>query len=204
MEKFVNILVVNFRKIILPIIILAVGTVAVQMVVYGFTLRDNYGYEYYEMVDPTMDTVIAQYPIPFMSDKSMECWNNIGLASLIIAIALIIFLGKEKDNSISILRNLPVRRSTLWIAKFIQVSTSILLIYLANYCAMYLQYLYYEKTVHEKFRELFTFAWDNNQLRTFFIELAVFMVVAVIITILYYVKNYSVKTGKGGTQNEEN
>ena len=47
MEKFVYILVVNFRKIILPIIILAVGTVAVQMVVYGFTLRDNYGYEYY-------------------------------------------------------------------------------------------------------------------------------------------------------------
>ena len=198
MGKFWEIFVVNFRKSIKPIMFLACVTVVVQLVVYGFTLRDNYGYHYYEMATVSSENTFCTYSIPFMSDKSMECWNNIGLASLIIGISLIIFFGREKDNSISILRNLPVRRSTLWFAKFAQVSLSILLIYLANYCAMYLQYLFYEETVHEKFRAVFAFAWDNKQLRTFFIEMAVFMVAAVIITILYYKKNYSIKVSKGG------
>lgn len=205
MREFFDVLSINFKKIILPIIVLACGTVVLQMIVYGVTLRDNYGYRFYEFVDPVEDSVICEVPIPFMSVKSIECWDNICLASLMVAVALIIIFGMVKDNSVSILRNLPVRRSTLWIAKFTQVSLTILFVLSTNYCSMYLQYLYYENTIHEKFRTLFAFGWGNGMLSDFVFKLVFYMFVATIITIVHCVKNYSVKVTKlrkGGYRDE--
>lgn len=205
MKQFMNVMLMNFRKILLPIMILACLTVVVQVVVYtlGLTQNDAYaayaglGYEAYR------GSVICTEPVCFMTDLQTDRWNTVGLVSLIIAILFTVFIGKDSEQNISIIRNLPVKRVVLWLAKLVAVVLPLALVYCANYTAMFAQYLIYQNKVIDKFREVFVFYWNNGMTRTFFIELGVLIVIAVVISVFYSVKNYSIKNAKkGGTSNE--
>ncbi len=207
MKKFADVIIMDFRKILLPIMLLACITVAVQIGVYTFALMGSEAYEeYIELGENVYGTdVFCTNPVSFIGEGRVERWNVVGLISLIIGIMLTLFCGKETEQNISIIRNLPVNRFVLWLAKFVQVMLSLLLVYCANYTAMFLQYVIYKKMVIEKFRALFVFEWNNSVLETFFMELGVLAVFAIVISVIYSVKNYSIKTKKnGGRSNEEN
>ena len=97
-----------------------------------------------------------------------------------------------------VIRNLPVRRSVLWLAKFIQLGLSLVLVYLANYAALFIQYIIYQSKVEEEYRALFAFWWNNKVCSTFFGELIALIVLALIISVIYSIKHYSIRRIKEG------
>lgn len=207
MKKFTDVIIMNFRKILVPIMLLTFVTIAVQIGVYAFALMENGAYrEYSELGENVYNAdVLCINPVSFIGEGGIERWNVVGLISLIIGIMLILFCSKETQQNISIIRNLPVNRFILWLAKFVQVILSLLIIYCADYAAIFFQYMIYKKVVIEKFRTLFAFEWNNDLTENFFKGLGILAVIAIVISVIYSVKNYSIKTKKnGGRSNEEN
>ena len=121
----------------------------------------------------------------------MECYRT--------CILIVCFCSREKAENSMAIRNLPVRRSVLWFAKFTQLTLALALVYLSNYAALFLQYLIYTLRVKEEYRELFTFWWNNETVSTFFGEFVVLIVISLIISVFYSAKHYTIiRVKKGG------
>ena len=201
MKKFMYLLIMNFRKSIVPMILLAVITAAAQVCVYNASLSYDDKYENSVLYEGTANAY--RNPVEFMDDDREDRWNVIGLISLTSGIFLVCFCGREKEENYMVLRNLPVKRGMLWLAKFSQITLSLVLIYLTNYAAMFLQYWVYTLRVKEEYRELFVFWWNNETQKNFFNGLTVTIVIAFIITMIYSIKHYAIyKIKKGGKQYE--
>ena len=201
MKKFMYLLIMNFRKSIVPMILLAVITVVAQVCVYNASLSYDDKYENSDLYEGTANAY--RNPVEFMDDDREDRWNVIGLISLTSGIFLVCFCGREKEENYMVLRNLPVKRGMLWLAKFSQITLSLVLIYLTNYAAMFLQYWVYTLRVKEEYRELFVFWWNNETQKNFFNGLTVTIVIAFIITMIYSIKHYAIyKIKKGGKQYE--
>lgn len=200
MKQFMNVMLMNFRKILLPIIILACVTVVVQVGMYNIFLGQDAAYAVYTAWgdEAGNNDVVCTEPVYFMGNEQVNSWNIVGLASLIIAIMLTIFVGKDNEQNIDIIRNLPVKRGVLWLAKLVSVVLPLVFVYCTNYAAMFLNYQIYKAKVIEKFRALFVFYWNNEMVETFLLELLVVIVIALIISVIYSVKYYRIKTSKKG------
>lgn len=196
MKKFLDLLVMNFRKCVLPMIILAVITVVVQVSMYNVALSHDDAYKNYEL-RKGMASGYAM-PVEFLDNDRVDRWNVAGLVSLTAGVLLVCFCGKEKVEHHMVIRNLPVRRSVLWLAKFIQLGLSLALVYLANYAALFIQYIIYQSKVEEEYRALFAFWWNNKVCSTFFGELIALIVLALIISVIYSIKHYSIRRIKEG------
>ena len=201
MKKFMYLLIMNFRKSVVPMILLAVITVVAQVCVYNASLSYDDKYENYIRYEGTESTY--GNPVEFLDDDREDRWNVVGLISLTSGIFLVCFCSREKEENYMVLRNLPVKRSALWLAKFAQITLSLVLIYLTNYAAMFLQYWVYTLRVKEEYRELFVFWWNNEMEKNFFKGLIVMIVIAFIISLIYSTKHYAInKIKKGGKQYE--
>lgn len=202
MKKFGNLVLMNFKRVLMPIIITALSAVGVQVLMYIILLTSGAAYEKYasfggmEYVESNPTAAICTQPIAFMKDNDIWVWNIVGLISIIVAIMLNIFKGRESEQNNSVLRTLPVSRFKLWAAKFVQVFLSLAFVYCANYAAMFINYGIYSALVHENFRKIFIFDWNNTVTETFFTELTVFLIIALVISIVYSVKKYSLETPK--------
>lgn len=196
MKKYMNLLILNFRKSVLPIIILTVVTVVVQVCMYNLALTHDDVYENYTLREGLTSGYAS--PVEFLGNGRVERWNVAGLVSLTAGVLLVCFLSREKAENSMVIRNLPVRRSLLWFAKFTQLTLSLALVYLSNYAALLLQYLIYTLRVKEEYRELFVFWWNNETVSTFFGEFVVLIAVALIISVFYSAKHYTINRVKKG------
>ena len=197
MKRFIDLLIMNFRKSVLPIIILVIVTVLVQVGLYNLMFSYDDRYENYRVHQGS--TVAYALPVEFLDDNEVNRWNVVGFISLTAGIFLVSFCSREKEENYMVLRNLPVRRCLLWMAKFTQLTLCLVLVYLANYAALFLQYLIYTLKVKEEYRELFVFWWNNKTCSTFFSELIILIAIALLISVIYSNKHYKIsKIRKGG------
>ena len=192
-----DLLLINFRKSIVPIIILASITVVIQVGMYNLMLTYD---DAFESIDTW--TYVCTDAVEFLNDDSVMRFNVTGLVSVVACIMIICFCGKEKEEHRLVIKNLPVKRIVLFLAKFIQVALSIAFIYCVNYAAMFLDYLFYKIRVEEEFRDVFVFYIYNDVAKTFLVELGILLFVALIISFFYALKNYRIK--KGGKKNGKN
>lgn len=210
MKRFGELVVINFRKITMPVIITSVITLFVQVFMYVVVLftenRGNEDYPFNERISLWLEgyympNELCHNPIPFYEKVSIWFW--IGIVSMTAVIMLVQFKGEEIEKNVSILSMLPVSRGMLWGTKFIQVLLSLICVFCMNYTAMCINYLVYISSVKEGFREIFLFSESNSLMKIFIIELAVVVILSLFISVKHTVKYYLIKTaGKAGNENE--
>ena len=104
MKRFFDLLVMNFRKSVLPIIILSVITIVVQVVMYNVALSNDEAYENY-IIRKGMTSAYAM-PVEFLDEGRVDRWNVAGLVSLTAGVLLVCFCGKEKEENHMVIRKL--------------------------------------------------------------------------------------------------
>lgn len=194
MKRFLNLVITNMANSLKPMIILAVITIVVQVGLYSFSLfaRDDYKENELWMEDIEEEDIICENPVEFLDETYCKLFNVVTIVSVVVSIMLVKSNSREKDNKISIIRLLPVKRSTLFRAK--AVSNGILVVgcYFINIACIGISYILYNAILHEKFRAARIRVIDDTNLMIMLIEVIVLIIWVLIQAAGYTKKAYSI------------
>lgn len=194
MKRFFNLVITNMVNAIKPIIILAVITVAVQVLLYSFSLfaREDYKDNTNLMIMAEEENIICEKPINFMDESYVRLFIFVTNITVIVSIMLVKNNSREKDAKTSILRLLPVKRSILFRAKATANTILIAGIYIINVACLGISYMVYNTVVHEKFREARIERVDDFYAVIMLVELIVCVIGAIILSAIDSKKAYSI------------
>lgn len=191
MKRFFNLVITNMANAIKPMIILAVVTMVIQVGLYSFSLfaRDDYkeNEKYIGFIEE--ESYICEKPIKFIDETYCRLFNTITIITVVVSIMLVGSNSREKDEKISVIRMLPVKRSTLFKAK--AVSNGILVIgcYFINISCLGISYILYKIIVIKKLRAARLVIIDDSNMINMLVE-----IIALIICVLIQAAKYSKKT----------
>lgn len=194
MKRFFNLVITNMANALKPIIILAVITVAVQVILYSFSLfaREDYKDNTNLMIMAEEENIICEKPINFMDESYVRLFIFVTNITVIVSIMLVKNNSREKDAKLSMLRLLPVKRSILFRAKATANTILIVGIYIINVACLGISYMVYNTVVHEKFREARIERVDDFFTVIMLVELIVCVISAIILSAIDSKKAYSV------------
>lgn len=204
MKRFLNLVITNMANVLMPIIILSLITVIIQVGIYSFNLvtREDYKENVNVMEDADNQEVICKRPVEFITETEEVLFYTLMLITVVAGVFLTGFRIREKNEILSVFRMLPVKRITLFCVSAASNILSVLGIYLVNLTSVALCYIIYNGLVHIKFREAKLDRIDGLAVGEMIMFLIIFTVPAVVMTIVYYKKAYSIKGKKRGDKNE--
>lgn len=204
MKRFINLITVNMANLIKPMIILAVITIVVQVSLYSFNLVTREDYTGNENI---MDLADEEETICFKTVEFITETEEILVYTLMLitVMAGIVFTGvnqREKEGKMSVLRMLPEKRITLFAANAIANIFAVVGIYVVNIGCVGVCYLIYSMLVHEKFREAGIDRIDGSSVWGMSWFLIMFVITALVMTVVYSKQAYAYKFKKRGDNNE--
>ena len=204
MKRFINLVITNMANVIKPMIILAMVTIVLQVGLYSFNLvtREDYKENVNTMEMADEEDVICYRTVEFITEKEEIIFYLLMLIIVVTGISVTANKQREKDEKISVLRMLPVKRATLFWSNALANILSVVGIYIVNVGCVGLCYLIYGMLVHDKFMEAGIDRIDGSDLWGMIWYLCTFIVAALVMTGVHSKRVYSIKTKKRGGQNE--
>ena len=190
MKRFFNLVITNMANAIKPMIILAIITIVVQVGLYSFSLfaRDDYKENEQHKHFVEDETYMCEKPVEFLDETYCKLFNIITIITVVVSIMLVESNSRDKDERISVIRLLPVKRSILFRAKAISNGILVIGCYLINIACLGISYILYKIIVREKLRAARLVMIDDRNLMIMLIE-----VIALIICVLIQATKYSKK-----------
>lgn len=194
MKRFFNLVITNMANAIKPMIILAVITIVVQVGLYSFSLlaRDDYKENEQHKHFVEAENYMCENPVEFLDETYCKLFNIITIITVVVSIMLVESNSREKDERISVIRLLPVKRSILFRAKVVSNGILVLGCYLINIACFGISYILYKIIVHEKLRAARLVIIDDTNLMIMLIEVIVLIICVLIQVAKYSKKAYSI------------
>ena len=198
MKKFFDLILLYFRKALLPLIILVIVSEIVQVNAYLVGLESQEAYQIYDSYDRDElddENVVCEEPVLFMQEGDMLTHTLLVIVTRIVGIIMIIYGCKEDSNSLCIYKTMPISKFYLFLAKWIQVLMCLAFITCFNNATYMNLYGKYITMVHEKFRAILqmTYMTGSGTIDIFNSILENFtgnIVLSLIITYFYFRKYY--------------